>query len=302
MNRPHGDCTSRIDEWIARQRIHVEAVAPDLLDLFDVFANEALFGREWLRAELQRLPKGAKVLEVGGGVLLLSSQLAREGVDITVLEPIGEGFSSFSKLQRVLLKFAEANNARPTVLNIPIETLSLTNTFDFSFSINVMEHIENIELGLSKVIDSLKIGGVYRFICPNYLFPYEPHFNIPIFFSKRWTEHLMRKQIFNSDRVLEPIGMWRSLNWINVYRVRKACLSRGVFEIDFHTDGLAKGLERITTDPIFASRRSGLIRSLARFLVKTHLHKLTCYLPAVALPVIDCSIKSPSTPIALLNR
>jgi hypothetical protein len=77
--------------------------APQLERSFDVFAQEARAARAWLAPSLQRLAPGAEVLEVGAGLMLLSCQLAKEGFALTALEPIGQGFSSFSELQRIVL-------------------------------------------------------------------------------------------------------------------------------------------------------------------------------------------------------
>jgi len=42
-------------------------------------AGEARFARGWLDEDLRRLPRGASILEVGGGVFLLAALLTRTG-------------------------------------------------------------------------------------------------------------------------------------------------------------------------------------------------------------------------------
>lgn len=101
-----------MDGFLARIRSHVDAHAPELRSLFDTMAAEARFARDWLSEDLARLPVGAALLEVGGGVLLLSCQLAAEGFDITAIEPTGEGFGKFRQLGDIVLELAAA---RPTI-------------------------------------------------------------------------------------------------------------------------------------------------------------------------------------------
>lgn len=278
------------ESWLETLREHLLVNHPDLVTLFDVFANEAVFGRRWLSSSLDLVPQGARILEVGGGLMLLSCQLAREGFKITVIEPVGEGFSSFSALQEIVLSLAKKENCSPVLLQIPVEQFEAEASYDFAFSINVMEHIKDVRQALTRVCSSLRPGSTYRFTCPNYLFPYEPHFNIPTLFSKSWTERLLHNQIIRSKRVSEPMEMWRSLNWINVIQIQRICASLIGATVKFSTGMLAESLERVTKDTAFASRRSKWVLWLANFLVATRLHRLTSLLPPVILPVIDCTV------------
>ena len=42
-----------------------------------------------------------------------------------------------------------------------------------------MEHVDDVPLVLRRVMSALRPGAAYRFVCPNYRFPFEPHFDIP---------------------------------------------------------------------------------------------------------------------------
>lgn len=164
---------------------------PELLDLFDVYAAEAAFGRRYISSDLESLPAGARILEVGAGSLLLSCQLIREGFQVTALEPIGTGFSHFEQIRQIVQSRAATLECLPQGLDLAAEALTASDTFDYVFSINVMEHVENISMVITKIVKSLKPGASYRFTSPNYLFPYEPHFNIPTLFFKRVTEKML---------------------------------------------------------------------------------------------------------------
>ncbi len=222
--------------------------------------------------------------------MLLSVQLQREGYQVTALEPIGAGFSSFVELQSLVLKFATAAGYAPAVLPVAVEDLEIKGVFDFAFSVNVMEHVTSVNHALANVLSALKPGRSYRFTCPNYAFPYEPHFNIPTLFSKKLTERLFRVQIFNSRRVADPVGMWASLNWISVRSVSRAIEGIPGGVVRFERAILRDILVRVVVDDQFASRRSGWVKIFARLIVQCRVHHLLTRLPASLSPIMDCSV------------
>ena len=280
-----------IEEWLVELRSVFVEKSPELLSFFDVYAGEALFGRRYIDQDLKRLPAGARVLEVGAGSLLLSCQLVQEGYQVTALEPIGAGFSHFDKMRQMVLTSALSTGCCPEILNLPAESLDEDACFCYAFSINVMEHVDNVEHVLVNVGRSLSHGAIYRFTCPNYLFPYEPHFNIPTLFSKRLTEKLLRSRIFNDQTIPDPSGTWRSLNWINVLQVARYIRRLPWLTVGFDRRILVSSIERVATDSGFASRRSGGVRRLLLTLVSLRIHHLFGFIPASLQPVMDCHIE-----------
>lgn len=271
-------------------RSAVAARAPHLSAMLDVYAEEAAFGHAWLQAHLRGLAPGARLLEVGAGLMLLASQLRREGYDVVALEPVGVGFSEFHALQALILEEAGAGGFAPTVLPLPVEELQEAQRYDLAFSLNVMEHVGSVPVALQNVVAALKPGAAYAFFCPNYRFPYEPHFGIPIVGSKRMTERLFHKAIHGSSRVPDPEGLWRSLNWITVGLIDRVCRQLPSVDWRYDRSAVTRALERVTTDPQFASRRSGWMRTLSRVLVATGAHRLASIIPAGLQPGIDCTI------------
>ncbi len=265
--------------------------APHLERLLDIFAQEARIGREWLAPSLNRLAAGAAILEVGAGLMLLSCQLAREGFRVAALEPVGEGFSAFAELQKLVLAHAEKRGIAPDVLPIPVEQLDQESRFDFAYSINVMEHVGNFPLALERVGRAIRPGSEYRFMCANYLFPYEPHFNIPTLFSKSLTEKLFRRRIYGNTRVGDAAGVWKSLNWISVPKVVRAVRSLSGVSVSFDRSMLEAVLLRAVGDREFSARRSPWVRSLVKGAVKLRLHRLGKWIPPFIQPVMDCSMK-----------
>jgi SAM-dependent methyltransferase len=283
-----------IEGWLAGVCAYFMEAEPDLLPLFHAYAEEAVFGRRYIALDLQCLLPGSKVLEVGAGSMLLSCQLVREGFAVTGLEPTGFGFAHFDRMRELILVCAETQGCLPEILDSTAEALTLFGCFDYAFSVNVMEHVDDVELTLSSVSRSLKPGATYRFTCPNYLFPYEPHFNIPTFFSKHLTERLLYRKI-HARAIPDPSGLWKSLNWINVPGIRRMSKRMGDLKVTFNRAFLVSTLERVASDPNFAERRSPLTRKIILLLVKFRLHHLFRFMPAMVQPVIDCRVEKNSS-------
>ena len=280
-----------IESWLADVREYVSTKAPEVLPLLDVYLGEARFGRQYVASDLTKLSRGASVLEVGAGSLLLSCQLVREGFRVTALEPICGGFSHFERLRELVLFRAELLGCLPKILDITVERLSENSCFDYAFSINVMEHVENVALSISRVVSSLKLGASYRFTCPNYLFPYEPHFNIPTLFSKRFTERIFGNKILLEKNIPDPEGTWKSLNWINVIQINRIVKYLPELKITFNRRHLVDTFARIAFDNNFAMRRSKWLRVVVLLMVWLRLHYLVWCVPAMIQPIIDCVVK-----------
>ena len=63
---------------------------------------------------------------------------------VTALEPIGKGFSHFVRMQELVLERARALGCMPRILNQSAEQLAEPDGFDFAFSVNVMEHVQDV--------------------------------------------------------------------------------------------------------------------------------------------------------------
>jgi SAM-dependent methyltransferase len=279
-----------IQAFVERARCCVLKEAPELGPLFEVYAQEALFARALFAPQLNALPKAARVLEIGAGMMLLSCQLQSEGFDVTAVEPVGPGFSHFHRLQDIVLSFAKVNRCVPRVVAIAAEELTLNDEFQFAYSMNVMEHVADVRKVIERTVASLRVGGIYRFACPNYLFPYEPHFNIPTLISKRATEKWLGRRIMSSTRVEDAEGTWRSLNWVTVPQIRAAVRSLPHAEVSFDRRLISAMLERVVHDREFAERRSTWVRDVVGYLVKCRLHTAASWIPALLQPIIDCTV------------
>jgi SAM-dependent methyltransferase len=282
-----------IEDWVAQLRLKILSSAPNLIEIFNLYASEAKFGRNYIAGELDKLAPNAEVLEVGAGSLILSTQLVREGFKLTALEPTGSGFGHFNQLREIVINEAKLSGCMPNLIEISAENLNISNHFDFAFSVNVMEHVNDIELTLIKVIQSIKVGGEYKFTCPNYIFPYEPHFNIPTVISKPFTEKIFSKRIYSHKKILDPKGLWDSINWITVTRLRSFAKKSRALSLKLRTDLFNEMIIRTVSDEEFSKRRSPFIKLIINLIIKLKVNRMAHYIPATFQPVIDCSfIKS----------
>lgn len=280
-----------IKSWLESVRSYFVSVAPELVYMFDTYAAEAEFGRRYIDSDLNQLQLEAKILEVGAGSLLLSCQLVREGFDVTALEPVSDGFLHFDQMRQLVIAVAHSQGCCPRILDQPAEALDAVDRFEYAFSVNVMEHVNDVACVLEKVGNSLVVGATYRFTCPNYLFPYEPHFDIPTLFSKQITEQVLWDKIFGSTTVPDPVGTWGSLNWINVVQIIRVVRRLSNLRATFNRSMLASTLERIALDSEFATRRSPAVQSLVLILVRWRIHLLFRFIPITIQPIMDCRIE-----------
>lgn len=83
---------------------------PDLLKLFLTYQNEAMVARKFLQSSLEELKPGSEILEIGGGILALATQLASEGFKVTTVEPVGEGFTEINYLMNLFTEVASTES------------------------------------------------------------------------------------------------------------------------------------------------------------------------------------------------
>ena len=280
-----------LEPWLAAVRDHARRSAPDLTDLLSDYAGEARFGAGVIERELAGMPAGSRVLEVGAGTLLLSCALQAAGYRVTALEPVGAGFSHMDRLRGIVLDQAARRGCQPVLLPVRAEQFRGDREFDYAFSINVMEHVDDVALVLQRVWSALRPGACYRFVCPNYAFPYEPHFGIPTLGSKALTGRVFRRRILASPIVADPPGTWASLNWISVASVRRIVRDTLGVEPAFDRDLLGRYARRAVSDAGFQRRHSTLARRALTLLDRIGAFDLV---PAAAQPVMSCRLVRPS--------
>ncbi len=226
-------------------------------DYFKLCDEEAAFGfaeiAPILSARLD-LERGLTCLEIGSGPGLLLgrlqarfSQCRFEGI-----EPVGSGFA---KTEPPLAIIAQRANLK--IHRCGYEDFHTEKKYDLIFSINVFEHVGSWRQYLTRTHELLAPGGVSVILCPNYAFPWEPHFRIPIAVNKPLTHRLMASAIKAYERDADYQGLWASLNFVTKRQVIRFARAHG---LALHSDEAIMGrmFQRLFTDPAFAERQRAL--------------------------------------------
>jgi SAM-dependent methyltransferase len=238
-------------------------------------AAEVEVGLRLLEGQLR---PGVRILEIGAGIGLLAFELRRRGYEIVALEPGANGFGDSARIGEALRAFVPEYD----VLVIDREASGLDpacdGVFDLIFSVNVLEHIPDLEANLAGMLGVLAPAGQMLHTCPNYHVPYEPHYAMPLVPGFPQAVTWLRPQLREDE-------VWCSLNFITTTRVRRFAGSSGL-GIAFEPGLLYATISRIDTDPSFSARHPGLVPVLYRFMQRLGLIGLLRHLPpALATPM-----------------
>ena len=125
---------------------------------------------------------------------------------------------------------------------------------------------------LAFVAERLTPTGRCVILCPNYGFPYESHFKLPILYDKRLTQRIFRRKIeqYEADNLCR--GLWESLNFVKWSAVRKAAAKQRL-KITYNTSILRQMIERLNYDAAFAQRQQK-VAILARLMLGSGIVRL----------------------------
>lgn len=233
------------------------------LDNSKLWLAEAKFGFLQLKETISSLATESKILEVGCGSGILLSVLAEEFPHhkFKGIEPFGDGFSSLKDLNTIVKDLG---------VNLSIERYEEHQSkYDFIYCVNVFEHVDDWRHFLDWASKNLTENGRFVVLCPNYGFPYESHFRIPIIFSKRLTFNFFGNKILNFERNNNCLGLWNSLNFVKKREVLAYCkkniLKLG-FSVNDDTSIIDYMIERVSKDAEFRKRQStvGKVASLLK--------------------------------------
>lgn len=214
--------------------------------------DEADFGFEQIGPFLSRLQKGDNVLEVGCGPGILLDKISFQYPELNFfgVEPGGEGF-------RFIIELLESFDKRTNVklLRKGYEDLKVEVKFDFIFLVNVFEHLPNWKHFLDFVKLALSPQGTCLILCPNYHFPYEPHFNLPVIINKFVTYRLFSPLIKKFEQENEYVGLWKSLNFVKLREILDHC-SKSELRVKQDLNIVSDLLIRFYKDDEFRARQS----------------------------------------------
>ncbi|MDO9146200.1 MAG: methyltransferase domain-containing protein [Hydrogenophaga sp.] len=199
--------------------------------------------------------------KVGSGPCILLSHLcsAYSVHRFTGIEPVGPGFELFREPLNILKANFGFNLHEDTY-----ENFNPSKKYDLIFLINVFEHLPDWRGFLQFAKNILKPNGKCIILCPNYSFPYESHFGIPIIFGKDTTSKIFRKYISNFESSKSSFGLWASLNFVKLRQVIKETKAIGL-DSKINTQINVDLINRLSCDPEFAERQR-FIGSVAKIL------------------------------------
>ena len=193
-------------------------------------------------------------LEIGSGPGLLLGRLQKHfpACRFEGLEPVGSGFAKTEAPLAII-----AARAGLTIHRTAYEDFRPTSAFDFIFSINVFEHVADWRDYLTRAHGWLAPGGVAVILCPNYAFPWEPHFRLPIVGGKALTHAVFARAITAYERDHDYAGLWASLNFVTKRQVLSYARTAGL-RVASDERIMRRMFARLFTDPAFAARQRAL--------------------------------------------
>lgn len=263
------------------------AFDPDEAELFPptphgrmaLLAGEAEKALEMIEPHLA---PGLRLLEIGGGAGLVHARLRARGFDVISLEPGGAGFGDRHRAGLRLLHHLEIDPRG--WLQTGIEDFTGVPPFDVIFSYFVLEHLADLDRSFRAMAALLAPGGLMVHCCPNYVVPYEPHYNLLLVPGRPRLTALFRPG-------LSRAGLWRGLNFITARQVAGLCARHGLTP-NFRPGMGARACERLLADPLFAARKRGMAWPVAQ-LRKTGLLALLRHLPpALATPMEFSAVRA----------
>jgi SAM-dependent methyltransferase len=254
------------------------------------YIGEADFYYSILKPDLQAIKKGSAVVEIGSGTGLLSMYIANLGYKVYSFEPQSSGFTDMLRMKELLNECWESDFPVVNFINDYYSELYFeeNEVIDYFLAVNVIEHIPNYGVLIQSVRKKMNINSIFRIICPNYLIPYEPHFDIPIFLNKKSTLFLLRNKILSSD-IHDPLEFWNDLSWPTPSKLKKAVLNSRM-SVVFSRQTTKSYLERPFADHSFKERKNKSTFALIKLISKVLIPGLS-FLPLTLLPMIDCKVR-----------
>ena len=159
----------------------------------------------------------------------------------------------------------------------------------YVIAINVVEHVPDMRSLIDAAVSVLTSRtDEFRFICPNYAIPYEPHFEIPTLLSKSLTYRAFGRQILAAP-FDDAQGMWDELSWPTPHTLKRVMDELGVKHEFSHQATLAY-LRRPVMDESFMERKGPFAQKMFR-IAAASMPPIVERLPYTLSPIIDCTVR-----------
>ena len=161
---------------------------------------------------LEEISKEDNILDVGCGAGFIINYLSLMGYKV-------DGFDKYL-YSSATKKMNYSINKEEKFNNCSIAEFKSNTKYDLIFLNNVVEHLDDWKTDVDHLNNLLSSNGRIIFLFPNYNFPLEPHFMIPIFFTKNLTYRLFRMKIKKFEEKNGKTGLWDSLNFIKPQEIK----------------------------------------------------------------------------------
>jgi hypothetical protein len=162
--------------------------------------------------------------------------------------------------------------------------------FNYIFCANVVEHVINLPKFFDSIIPLISQNGKFRFVCPNYAIPYEPHFGFITLFSKKLTFKFQKRKILEMEKQRKEnlVEFYNELSFPTVFKIKRALKNKNV-DIHFSRSATNAYIDRAIYDDYFVGRKRNVAKMVK--ILKYPLRKIIRYIPIYYLPIIDVKIK-----------
>lgn len=232
---------------------------------------------------METLDTNSRILEIGAGIGLFSLLLSSSGASVVSYEPETAGFNQMDDLSDVVARawVGPAPKIERLRSKFPSERVEAV-PFDMAIALNVIEHVPDPGVIVAEATRLLGAGKSGYFVCPNYAFPYEPHFGFPTLINKRVTELVFHKKIASSA-IRDAEQFWAELSWPTVASIRKTLRCEAISHR--FSDAVLEAYIRRLDDPVFVEREGLVFSYMARF-VRRPAELFVQALPARISPII----------------
>lgn len=255
---------------------------------FATYVAEAVFAEQVLSDAILRIPRTSTVFEIGSGIGLLGRLMAQHGHRLVMYEPGGTGFSTMRVLSQLV---SDAWIGPPVELEARWQAFNLdqrdAGTAALVVAFNVIEHAPSPAYLVAEATRLLSPDGLGRFICPNYAFPYEPHFGMPTLFRKDLTFRVMRARVVGNGLIAEPESFWDDLSWPTTRSLHEELKRLGVD----HRFGRGAALAYVgrLVEPTFLARKGSVMGLLAQ--LQPAVRSTLRLVPTSLLPITDLTTR-----------
>ena len=229
----------------------------------------------------------SSVLEIGSGTGILLNELKEHFPNITFsgIDPNVSGFHNLKKITNNL------NNDGHNIVveNTDVEKFKSDKKFDLIFSVNVFEHVSDQLQYLINTHNLLNKEGLNIILCPNYDFPYEPHFVIPIIINKKITKFIFNSKITNLEIKENEKGLWDGLSFLGRKKI-ESILKKNNYNYFLDDSIKTRMLDRLNSDNAF-KKRQGIAGTLAKISKLLMIDKLIFNILKIPFPYMKLIIK-----------